>query len=253
MNVSQLIEEFMQLYVKSGLPLGIAWNWVKQSLVIFREKPINFAFFGIVLLFTMMLPIMGTFLAMLILARIYLSANKVNHNISFGLELGLGEMLRQANLLNIALLNLVFDLLLSVTISLALVQLGIDAKTFNIISNPDPVVMAMVAIGGLIRLAFFGIAPIICSLNPEVQVKDALVLSWKFLLRNWLTMTFGFFILLAILVTPCYLIIFLLSASPSEISTIISMFFLAIMAISLTTISAIFSYQAYADGIAKDA
>ena len=86
-----------QLQIKTSLPLGIAWTWVKASFAIFREKPINFMFFGIAFVVFSMLPFLGTFLATLVIVRMLLSAQAIVDNQAVGLALNFKSIFSQRN------------------------------------------------------------------------------------------------------------------------------------------------------------
>jgi hypothetical protein len=237
----------MGLVVNKNLPLGIAWSWVKFSFAVFREKPINFIAFSLAFIIFSAFPFIGSFLGILVLVRIYLSADKVANNLPFGLQLQLKEILQQRNIINYALLNLFFDCLnlLLLRNILALGHLSLDDP--NLILN-HYVLFNLCGLS-LLRMGFFGISLVILTFNPQLKLVDALLLSWKFIFYNSIVLIFGLFLLLPFVIIPIYILLMLAVNSTNPIFfTIFSVSGLVVVLLFIA-VSNIFLVKLYADGI----
>lgn len=240
-----------KLSVKSNFPIGIAWIWVKNSFIIFREKPVNFMFFALCLVMFSALPFMGAFFASLVLTRIMLSANYVKTNQYFGLGLNFGLILRQRNILSLAIFNIGFDLVLMSIMSEFLKSWNISSESTNTILSDSRVMYLFFGIS-VFRLVFFGIAPAIITFNPQVGIISALKLSWQFIAKNFATIVFAMFLLVPILLIPLYIIMLLAISVTSGILFGIIFMFMFIFALFCISIMTIFSVNIYQDGISYE-
>ncbi|RTK99083.1 MAG: hypothetical protein EKK57_10375 [Proteobacteria bacterium] len=241
----------IQLIVNDKLPIGIAWEWVKASFATFRERPINFMYFAVAFVLFSVLPIMGVFFATLTLIRIILSANYIDKNQPVGLSLNLGLIFRQRNILSFAIFNVGFDLILTSIISELISSWGITQLTPESIAA-DPRILYLFASISLFRTVFFGIAPVIVTFNPEVNVFQALVLNWRFVIKNITVLILALFLLLPFLVVPLYVLTLLTISMSSIVLFGIFFFLLVICGLLFINIMTIFSFRLYNDGIRRN-
>lgn len=241
-----------QLTVQSKFPIGIAWLWVKASFAIFREKPINFMFFALLYVFMSALPFMGSFFVTVVLIRILLSSHYIEQNEYFGLGLNIASILRQKNLLSLAIFNVGFDLITMSILSEVLNSWGYtgvkDATALATMLGDSRVISLFVGMS-VFRIVFFGIAPAIMVFNPESGVIKALILSWKFIIKNIVVLLFAVFLLLPFLFVPLYLVV-LAAFSVTNLIVFLCLFIvMVILGLLSINIMAIFSYKLYKDGI----
>ncbi len=236
-----------QLQIRPNLPLGLAWNWVKFSFATFREKPINFLAFSLVFIAFSIAPFIGSFLSTLVLVRIYLSADNVTSGVPFGLNLNLGQIIRQRNVVNFALFNMFFDLLLMSVFQEVLLILNVENSTTAMLE--DHRVAALLVALSLFRIIFFGISLGVISFNPQIKLVKALVISWKFLFRNWIPVLFSVFLLLPFLVIPLYIMGLVVLSVTNIILFSIAMLILVLFILVFIAVTTIFSYKLYSDGV----
>lgn len=237
-----------QLSVKSNLPLGIAWLWVKASFVIFREKPINFMFFALTFVVFSMLPFMGAFFATLIIVRMLFSANSVLENNSFGLSLNLKEIFAKRNVVSFAIFSVGYDLLSMGIMKEVMSSWGFDSATPETMVADHRIIYLMIGMS-LLRAIIFGISVVIVAFNPEVGVFSALKLNWQFIIRNVAVVILGFFLLMPFLLIPLYLMVMVALSVNNVVLFTIALIILAIIMLLFIVITTLFAFKMYQDGI----
>lgn len=240
-----------QLQIKSGFPIGIAWSWVKFSFAVFREKPINFLFFAFMYVAFALFPFLGSFLAVLVLSRIYLSAHRVIDEIPFDLNLSLGLIVRRRNILAYGLFNMLFDLILMSLLSEFISSLGIDPANKQAMMS-DPRVLNTLMGLTIFRVIFFGVSLPIVIFNSHIRVFESFLLSWKFLLKNFVVIILGLFLLLPLIALPIYIMLLVLISVNNIILFAISFTILVIFILIFILIITIFSYKLYLDGFTNE-
>lgn len=238
-----------ELYIKSELPNGIAWNWVKESFAIFREKPINFLFLSIAFILFSFFPFIGSILAVFVLVRIFLSIDKTVRGESFGLGLNFGEIIIRRNVLNYALASMLFDLFGMFIVEVLANYWQIDMKNQSMLADKR----IIAALGGvsLFRMAFFGISLAIISFNPKIHLIQALKLNWKLMLKHWAILLLAVFLLLPFLIIPLYLGIILAFASESSVVFAGGFFIISLTILVFIAVTTVFCYKIYVDGISN--
>ncbi|TXI92903.1 MAG: hypothetical protein E6Q33_05090 [Neisseriales bacterium] len=236
-----------ELYIKSELPNGIAWNWVKESFAIFREKPINFLFLSIAFILFSFFPFIGSILGVFVLVRIYLTIDKALSGESIGLRLSFGEIIVRRNILNYALLSMLFDLFGMLIVEALANYWQIDMKNQSMLADKRIVI----ALGGvsLFRMGFFGISLAILSFNPKLQLLKALKLNWKLMLKHWAILLLSCFLLLPFLIIPLYLGIIIAFSSENTAIFAIGFFIMALTILVFIMVTTAFCYKIYKDGI----
>ncbi len=237
----------MTLVIRKNLPLGISWSWVKFSFATFREKPINFMVFAVAFLVFSTLPFIGSFVSVLALARLYLSAAKVINNIPFGLQLKLLEIFKQRNIVNYAVFNMFFDVFNMLVFSNILALKNINLEDPTLVLN-HYVLLTMAGLS-LFRIIFLGISLVILTFNPGYGLWQALLLSWKFILHNFVVLILGLFLLLPFLLVPLYISLMLVLSSESAIVFGVFSVIILIILLLMLILTSIFCVKLYADGI----
>ena len=217
-----------ELYIKSELPNGIAWNWVKESFAIFREKPINFLFLSIAFILFSFFPFIGSILGVFVLVRIYLTIDKALSGESIGLRLSFGEIIVRRNILNYALLSMFFDLFGMLIVEALANYWQIDMKNQSMLADK--------------RIA-------ILSFNPKLQLLKALKLNWKLMLKHWAILLLSCFLLLPFLIIPLYLGIIIAFSSENTAIFAIGFFIMALTILVFIMVTTAFCYKIYKDGI----
>lgn len=236
-----------ELYIKTGLSNGIAWNWVKESFAIFREKPVNFLFFSITFILFSFFPFVGSMLGVFVLVRIYLAIHKTTNGENFGLRLNFGEIIVRRNILNYAFLSMFFDLFGMFVVEALANYWHIDMKNQSMLADKR-IVMALGGVS-LFRMAFFGISLAILSFNPGLRLFQALRLNWKLMLTHWAILLLSCFLLLPFLIIPLYLGIMIAFSSDNTAVFAIGFFILALTILVFISVTTIFCYKIYVDGI----
>ena len=239
-----------QLQIKTSLPLGIAWTWVKASFAIFREKPINFMFFGIAFVVFSMLPFLGTFLATLVIVRMLLSAQAIVDNQAVGLALNFKSIFSQRNLISYAIFCVGYDLVSMTIMSQFMSNWGVEGATPAMLMD-HRVIYLMLGMS-LFRTLFFGISLAIATFNPEITVLNSLRLSWKFLYKNIAVITLGLFLLLPFLLVPLYIMVMVTLSMENAFLFGISFLVLVILMLLFLAITTLFSFKLYQDGITHE-
>lgn len=240
-----------QLKVKNDIPMGMAWVWVKASFAIFREKPINFLYFGLMLVVFAFLPFMGSFFATLVTMRIILSANYVETEQPFGLNLNFGMILRQKNLFSFAIFNLGLDFIMMSIVSEAVVAQGGDPSSLStLLANPNLIYIMFAA--NVFKIVFIGIAPAIMVFNHDVGIFSGLKLSWTFIVKNLVVLVFAVFLLLPFIVIPLYLFSILAISMTNPVAFGLVVFVLLILLLIAINIVSIFGFKIYKDCITHD-
>lgn len=239
-----------QLQIKTSLPLGIAWTWVKASFAIFREKPINFMFFGIAFVVFSMLPFLGTFLATLVIVRMLLSAQAIVDNQAVGLALNFKSIFSQRNLISYAIFCVGYDLVSMTIMSQFMSNWGVEGATPAMLMD-HRVIYLMLGMS-LFRTLFFGISLAIATFNPEITVLNSLRLSWKFLYKNIAVITLGLFLLLPFLLLPLYVMVMVTLSMENAFLFGISFLVLVILMLLFLAITTLFSFKLYQDGITHE-
>lgn len=239
-----------QLQIKTSLPLGIAWTWVKASFAIFREKPINFMFFGIAFVVFSMLPFLGTFLATLVMVRMLLSAQAIVDNQAVGLSLNLKSIFSQRNLISYAIFCVGYDLVSMTIMSQLMSNWGVDGATPAMLMD-HRVIYLMLGMS-LFRAVFFGISLAIATFNPDITVLNSLRLSWKFLYKNIAVIALGLFLLLPFLLLPLYVMVMVTLSMENAFLFGISFLVLVILMLLFLAITTLFSFKLYQDGITHE-
>ncbi|HCY38543.1 MAG TPA: hypothetical protein DHV02_01640 [Neisseriales bacterium] len=239
-----------QLQIKTSLPLGIAWTWVKASFAIFREKPINFMFFGIAFVVFSMLPFLGTFLATLVIVRMLLSAQAIVDNQAVGLALNFKSIFSQRNLISYAIFCVGYDLVSMTIMSQFMSNWGVEGATPAMLMD-HRVIYLMLGMS-LFRTLFFGISLAIATFNPDITVLNSLRLSWKFLYKNIAVITLGLFLLLPFLLVPLYIMVMVTLSMENAFLFGISFLVLVILMLLFLAITTLFSFKLYQDGITHE-
>lgn len=239
-----------ELSIKTKLPIGIAWIWVKSSFAIFREKPINFMFFGLSFVIFSMLPFMGTFFATLVIVRMLLSAQSIVKNEDVGLSLNFKSMFAQRNLISYAIFCVGYDLIAMSIMSHLLSSWGIDGATPATLM--DHRVVYLIIGMSLFRTIFFGISLAFVTFNPELTVLKSLRLSWDFMLKNIVVVVFGLFLLLPFLLIPMYIVIMITLSMTNPILFGFSFLILVILMLLFLAITTLFSFKLYQDGVSHE-
>lgn len=239
-----------QLQIKTSLPLGIAWTWVKASFAIFREKPINFMFFGIAFVVFSMLPFLGTFLATLVIVRMLLSAQAIVDNQAVGLVLNFKSIFSQRNLISYAIFCVGYDLVSMTIMSQLMSNWGVEGATPAMLMD-HRVIYLMLGMS-LFRTLFFGISLAIATFNPDITVLNSLRLSWKFLYKNIAVITLGLFLLLPFLLVPLYIMVMVTLSMENAFLFGISFLVLVILMLLFLAITTLFSFKLYQDGITHE-
>ncbi|MBX9867908.1 MAG: hypothetical protein K2Y14_13425 [Burkholderiales bacterium] len=239
-----------QLQIKTSLPLGIAWTWVKASFAIFREKPINFMFFGIAFVVFSMLPFLGTFLATLVIVRMLLSAQAIVDNQAVGLALNFKSIFSQRNLISYAIFCVGYDLVSMTIMSQLMSNWGVEGATPAMLMD-HRVIYLMLGMS-LFRTLFFGISLAIATFNPDITVLNSLRLSWKFLYKNIAVIALGLFLLLPFLLLPLYVMVMVTLSMENAFLFGISFLVLVILMLLFLAITTLFSFKLYQDGITHE-
>ncbi|MDQ5948476.1 MAG: hypothetical protein QG651_970 [Pseudomonadota bacterium] len=239
-----------QLQIKTSLPLGIAWTWVKASFAIFREKPINFMFFGIAFVVFSMLPFLGTFLATLVIVRMLLSAQAIVDNQAVGLALNFKSIFSQRNLISYAIFCVGYDLVSMTIMSQFMSNWGVEGATPAMLMD-HRVIYLMLGMS-LFRTLFFGISLAIATFNPDITVLNSLRLSWKFLYKNIAVIALGLFLLLPFLLLPLYVMVMVTLSMENAFLFGISFLVLVILMLLFLAITTLFSFKLYQDGITHE-
>lgn len=239
------------LRVNSQLPMGIAWNWVKASFAIFREKPINFILFALGFVVFSILPIMGSFFAVLVAARIYLTAKYVEDGQPVGVSLNLSLIFRQRNIVSYALFNVLFDFVVTSLVWESMAALGIDtSNTVNMLSDRRSIYILVFA--SAVRAVFLGISLVITVFNPEVRVFQSLKLNWRFLLKNSAVVILGVLLLLPFLLVPLYIFALVSLSVANAVISIIALIIVVVLMLLFISVTTIFSYKLYKNGISHE-
>ena len=239
------------LRVNSQLPVGIAWSWVKASFAIFREKPINFILFAMGFVIFSILPIMGSFFAVLVAARIYLTAKYIEDGQPVGARLNLALIFRQRNIVSYALFNVLFDFVVTSLVWESMAGLGIDtSNTVNMLSDHRSIVILVCA--SVARAVFLGISLAIMVFNPEVKVFQSLKLNWQFLLKNSAVVVLGVLLLLPFLLVPLYIFALISLSVANAVISIIALIIVVILMLLFISVTTIFSYKLYQNGISHE-
>ncbi len=239
-----------QLQIKTSLPLGIAWLWVKASFAIFREKPINFMFFGIAFVVFSMLPFLGTFLATLVIVRMLLSAQAIVDNQAVGLALNFKSIFSQRNLISYAIFCVGYDLVSMTIMSQLMSNWGVEGATPAVLMD-HRVIYLMLGMS-LFRTLFFGISLAIATFNPDITVLNSLRLSWKFIYKNIAVIALGLFLLLPFLLLPLYVMVMVTLSMENAFLFGISFLVLVILMLLFLAITTLFSFKLYQDGITHE-
>ena len=239
-----------QLQIKTSLPLGIAWTWVKASFAIFREKPINFMFFGIAFVVFSMLPFLGTFLATLVIVRMLLSAQAIVDNQAVGLALNFKSIFSQRNLISYAIFCVGYDLVSMTIMSQFMSNWGVEGATPAMLMD-HRVIYLMLGMS-LFRTLFFGISLAIATFNPDITVLNSLRLSWKFIYKNIAVIALGLFLLLPFLLLPLYVMVMVTLSMENAFLFGISFLVLVILMLLFLAITTLFSFKLYQDGITHE-
>lgn len=239
-----------QLQIKTSLPLGIAWTWVKASFAIFREKPINFMFFGIAFVVFSMLPFLGTFLATLVIVRMLLSAQAIVDNQAVGLALNFKSIFSQRNLISYAIFCVGYDLVSMTIMSQLMSNWGVEGATPAMLMD-HRVIYLMLGMS-LFRSLFFGISLAIATFNPDITVLNSLRLSWQFLYKNIAVIALGLFLLLPFLLLPLYVMVMVTLSMENAFLFGISFLVLVILMLLFLAITTLFSFKLYQDGITHE-
>lgn len=240
-----------QLQIKTSLPLGIAWTWVKASFAIFREKPINFMFFGIAFVVFSMLPFLGTFLATLVIVRMLLSAQAIVDNQAVGLSLNFKSIFSQRNLISYAIFCVGYDLVSMTIMSQLMSNWGVEGGATPAMLMDHRVIYLMLGMS-LFRTLFFGISLAIATFNPDMTVFNSLRLSWKFLYKNIAVIALGLFLLLPFLLLPLYVMVMVTLSMENAFLFGISFLVLVILMLLFLAITTLFSFKLYQDGITHE-
>ncbi len=246
------MNKLVQFKIRNGFSIGVSWVWVKASFAIFREKPINFLYFGLMYVAMSFLPFLGSFLATAVAMRILMSCAYINGGNNIDLKLNLPMLLRQRNVLSFAIFNTGIDLILISIVSEVLQQQGVStaATSMDLMLTPQ---IAYLLIGvSVVKVLFYGISPAVILFNYELGVFQALKLSWAFIVRNISVIFFAVLLMTAFLLIPLYL--FTMLALMVSNLVLFGMFFLCMVITALLAIvvSNIFIYNLYITGVGRE-
>lgn len=240
-----------ELKIKEHVPLGIAWSWVKFSFATFREKPINFLFFALGFVIFSLLPFLGSFIAVLVIARVYLTAKYIEDDQPVGVSLNLGLIFRQRNIVSYGLFNLLFDFVMMSGLRQIMSGMGIDSSSPEAMMQDHRIIYLLIGFS-VFRAAFLGISLAIVTFNAEMKVIPALKLNWLLIIKHWSTLALGLFLLLPFLIIPLYLITLLALSVSSSIAFGFAAFLLLIAMLLFIAVTTIFSYKVYQDVISHE-
>lgn len=245
------MSKLVQFKIRNDFSLGVAWIWVKASFAIFREKPINFMYFGLMYVAMSFLPFLGVFLATAVAMRILMSCAYITNGKNIDIKLSLPMLLRQRNVLSFAIFNTGIDLILVSIVSELLQSKAGMATPDNLSLMLTPQVAYMLIGLSVVKALFYGISPAIILFNPELGIFPALRLSWAFIVRNISVIFFAVVLLAALLIIPLYL--FTMLALIVSNSILFGIFFglMIIVALVSIVISNIFIYNLYATGVER--
>mgnify|MGYP000617891161 CR=1 FL=1 len=236
-----------RLSIKTKLPLGLAWIWVKSSFAMFREKPVNFMFFGFSFVIFSVLPFLGAFFATLVVVRMLLSAREISEGRNIGTLLDFKTIFAQRNIVSYAIFCVGYDLIAMSIMSNLLSHWGIDS---SIPANlMDHRVLYLIIGMSLFRTLFFGISLVFITFNPVLNVLNSLRLSWIFIFKNIVVVTLGLFLLLPFLLLPIYIMLLVTLSMTNPVLFGVSFFILAIFLLLFLVITTLFSFKLYQDGV----
>ena len=234
----------VKFQIKTEFNVGIAWLWVKSSFLVFREKPINFMYFGMMYVFMSFLPFLGSFFATAVAMRILMTSAYIGNNEPVGIKLSLPMILRQKNIFTFAIFNTGVDL------SELMKSQGVDPSSAAMLEFTPQ--LAYILIGASIfKALFYGISPAIILFNHELGIWHALRLSWTFIIGNISVIFFAVLLLGAFLLIPLYLFTMLALVVSNVVVFGICFFIMIIIALLAIIISNIFVYNLYATGIVR--
>lgn len=236
-----------RLSIKTKLPLGLAWIWVKSSFAMFREKPVNFMFFGFSFVIFSVLPFLGAFFATLVVVRMLLSAREIAEGRNIGTSLDFRTIFAQRNIVSYAIFCVGYDLIAMSIMSNFLSHWGIDS---SIPANlMDHKVLYLIIGMSLFRTLFFGISLVFITFNPVLNVLNSLRLSWIFIFKNIAVIALGLFLLLPFLLLPIYIMLLVTLSMTNPVLFGVSFFILAIFLLLFLVITTLFSFKLYQDGV----
>lgn len=240
----------VKFQIKTEFNVGIAWLWVKSSFLVFREKPINFMYFGMMYVFMSFLPFLGSFFATAVAMRILMTSAYIGNNEPVGIKLSLPMILRQKNIFTFAIFNTGVDLILVSVISELMKSQGVDPSSAAMLEFTPQ--LAYILIGAsILKTLFYGISPAIILFNHELGIWQALRLSWTFIIGNISVIFFAVLLLGAFLLIPLYLFTMLALVVSNVVVFSICFFIMIIIALLAIVISNIFVYNLYATGIVR--
>lgn len=170
-----------ELVVKKGIQLKSAWEWIKLSFYTFRESPVHFILLSILSTFIGILPMLGSFMGPLFIARFADTARKVEGGEKLTLSTLLSGFFANTTLVRLGFLNFTLSTICLIGqyfIEMYVKSLGHTAnaaQTMSVLVFVLPLLILQVAMW---------ISPIICLNNPEIRPVTAMSMSIKVGLYN---------------------------------------------------------------------
>ncbi|MEN9946745.1 MAG: hypothetical protein RLZZ293_1131 [Pseudomonadota bacterium] len=238
-----------KISIRQNLELGMAWLWIKSSFATFREKPINFLFFGLSYVLFAFIPIIGIMLTVLVSMRIYFNSSLIQQQQNIGLELNLVSLLRQRNIFSYLLFYMgIYFIILSSFSQLVNSYYGISEITPEIlVANPQ--LLFILFSLSVAQAIFLGVTPLIICFNPQIRLWSALKINWCLLWQNLAVLILALFLLFAIILIPLYLVLNLLLLVNNGVLLGFGLMVLIILLLVSLVITNIFTYQVYQSGL----
>ncbi len=183
------------LTINKNLEFKTSFEWIKQSFYIFREKPVHFIVLGIFNLLIGLLPLLGSFMSPLLLARFARLTMMVENGQPISFSDVFEDIFANKTVLRLAFLNFCLNGII------LMIQLFYENNTgHSLISGGSSllIIMAMLIPLFILQIAMW-LSPIICLNNPDIQPIKAMLLSLQASLYN--VPTFIFYSLLLIVFT----------------------------------------------------
>ena len=183
------------LVINKNLELKSSFEWIKKSFYIFRESPVHFVVLGLFNLLIGLLPLLGSFMTPLLLARFASLASMVEREEKINFSHVFEDIFANKMVVRLAFLNFCLNGIILVG------QLFYENKTgHSLLTRGTDLLMV---VGLLIPMFILQIAmwlsPIICLNNPDVKPLQAMWLSIQASMYN--IPTFIFYSLLLVVFT----------------------------------------------------
>ncbi len=167
-----------ELAINKQVELKSSMEWIKHGFYIFREKPLQYIFFGIVCTIITFIPFFGSFLSPILLAKFVQLAKNTEENQEIEYNSLFVDLFVNPNIVRLGFINFCINGLILLVKYFSNLGFFRHSAVFIVLE------LLFLLLPSLILQMSMWLSPAICLNNPDITAVEAMTLSVKAGLYN---------------------------------------------------------------------